>query len=119
MINLGSGKIKDLRLGSEKISKAYLGSNLIWESKSWVLVKQGKIGFYYDSNWTFKVNIGQKIRVTLTKGDEFKADVIASNDSNNVTEYSSSNVWTYEATLYDIDVKLYGSTADVIVEIYK
>lgn len=30
MINLGSGKIKDLRLGSEKISKAYLGDKLIY-----------------------------------------------------------------------------------------
>lgn len=30
MINLGSGKIKDLRLGSEKISKAYLGDKLVW-----------------------------------------------------------------------------------------
>lgn len=119
MISLGSNNIKGLRIGTRKINKAYLGSNLIWESKSWVLVKKGKIGFYYDSNWTFKVNIGQKIRVTLTKGDSFKADVIASNDSNNVTEYSSSDVWSYEATLYDVEVKIYGSTADVIVEIYK
>lgn len=31
MINLGSKKIKDLRLGSKQVSKVYLGDKLIWQ----------------------------------------------------------------------------------------
>lgn len=31
MINLGTGKIKDIYMGIDGISKVYLGTNLIWE----------------------------------------------------------------------------------------
>lgn len=119
MIKLGSVNIKDLRLGSKQVSKIYLGDKLIWSNKSWVVVKQGVIGYYYDYDWTFEVNKGEKIRVTLTRGDYFKADVINRKSSNNIKEYSSRNVWSYEATLYDINVMIYGSIGEVIVEIYR
>lgn len=42
MINLGSGKVKDLRLGSSKIKKAFLGTALVWERVVIIVSKSTK-----------------------------------------------------------------------------
>lgn len=46
MINLGSGKIKDLRLGSEKISKAYLGDRLVFSKGGGIVDTSNSLTFY-------------------------------------------------------------------------
>lgn len=65
MINLGSGKIKDLRLGSSKISKAYLGDELIWDSGE---VAGGGVKFTKQSGgrWIVSTVSGKTYKVTLS-----------------------------------------------------
>lgn len=65
MINLGSGKIKDLRLGSSKISKAYLGDELIWDSGE---VAGGGVKFTKQSGgrWIVSTESGKTYKVTLS-----------------------------------------------------
>lgn len=116
MINLGSRKIKDLRLGSSKISRVYLGDRLVWTNKQWYVLKKGRIEYYYRDYWTFEINKGQKFRVTSQNGNSFSADVYVNGE---VKEYTGIREWTFEATKYASVVRLYGSTASVVVEVYR
>ena len=46
MINLGSGKIKDLRLGSSKISKAYLDDRLVFSKGGGIVEPSNSLTFH-------------------------------------------------------------------------
>lgn len=67
MINIGITGIKDIRK-SGNIVKVLKGTDLIWDSKSWVLVKRGTTPTVYDDNWSFKVKADEKIKIVPNEG---------------------------------------------------
>lgn len=76
MINLGTDKIKDIYMGIEGISKAYLGTDLIWEKNdiktiSWIHSSQ--ISPFTTSITVYDENADRELRgryiIDITIGD--------------------------------------------------
>lgn len=95
MINLGSKKIKDLRLGSKQVSKVYLGDKLIWQKLKPVFVTTAKY-----TKYASEVNIYLTEPITriwgikyILIGDDYKLSNgdFSFNDDRNLLTISKTN----------------------------
>ena len=78
MISLGSGKIKDLRLGSEKISKAYLGDRLVFYKGGGIVETSNSLTFYTTtriSPFASQINISKEIANKLYRKTNLKLKI--------------------------------------------
>lgn len=80
MIKTGTTNINKVNYQGT-ISKALKGTDLIWESKSWVLVKRGTTPSAYDDNWSFKVKADEKIKIVPNDGLLLDIDIYEGDNS--------------------------------------
>lgn len=62
-------------VGNKDISKVMKGVDVVWESKKWVLIKNGTSPTSYEDDWTFNVKADEKIKIVPMEGLTLNIDI--------------------------------------------